>query len=492
MYLQDSEISCYSSKHHQRESSGGTGQSFFLHIRPRRYPKACLRFTHTFHLGFWTTFLFTVEIVTGVLLMLYYIPTPEAAYQSIHRLAADIPFGQLFRDLHRLAGDLLIIAAILHLLRVIVTGSYSGSRRFTWVTGVILLLLILIFAFSGYLLPWDQFSFWAVTVGTSLVQAIPLIGEPLQQVLRGGTEIGADGLLRFYVMHVLVLPVMVVLFLAIHYYRLVRLHGISLPIDTSSSKASSSMQTVSFWPEVVARETALMIGGMTILLLVAGFWYDAPLAAPANPLHTPSHPQAPWFFLWVQGLLSLGVPSVIGIMLPMGLLLTAMVFPYFAKEKRKPIQKRPKMLATLLLLGLTLSLLSYLGSREDKGDAQSPEAILNIFAPPDGGGPLHSLPYDALHDGVYPLIKPRPQPAGAKEFDQLITAINLELDDLLSAKHFTEATGFLIVEPWQAGMKRITLRFTGLSTGNPDRQTFERKVFRHDSTLQKLREQVMQ
>jgi len=485
MYLQDPEISCYSSSNRKREHSNGIYQSFFRHIRPRRYPQASLRFDHTFHLGFWTTFLFTVEIVTGVLLMFYYVPTPEAAYQSIQRLAADIPFGQLFRALHRLAGDLLIIVAILHLLRVAVTGSYSESRRFTWVTGMILLLLILVLAFSGYLLPWDQLSYWAVTVGTSLFQAIPLIGEPLQQALRGGTEIGEDGLLRFYVLHVLILPGIMIFFLAIHYYRLVRLHGISLPLDATSSREPSSMQWIAFWPEVVARETALILTGMAVLLLITGFLYDAPLAAPANPLHTPSHTQAPWFFLWIQGLLTLGATSFTGIILPMVFILAVTAYPYLDREGRRPIKQRPKMLAALLVIGLSLSLFSYLGSREDDGYRQSPEGILNTFAPRDGGGPLHVLPYDALNDGVYMLIKPLPRPAGASELGLLIAAINVELQRIIAAKHFTEATGFLIIEPWQAGMKRITLRFTGLLPASPDRQTFERQVFRHDAAFQK-------
>lgn len=481
MYLQSSEPTQYISKKRSGESPNGISRSFLLHIRPRRYPQACLRFNHTFYLGFWTTFLFAVEIVTGALLMLYYVPTPEGAYQSIHRLAADIPFGQLFRDLHRLAGDLLVIVAVLHLLRVAVSGAYGGSRRFTWLSGMVLLALILVLAFSGYLLPWDQLAYWAVTVGTSLVHVIPLIGEPLQQLLRGGMEIGGDGLLRFYVMHVLVLPGMAMLFLAIHYYRLVRLHGISLPVNGSLPHQPSSQSTISFWPEVAVRELALIIVGMTVLLAITGFVYDAPLAAPANPLHTPSHPRAPWFFLWIQGLLSTGLPAIIGLILSIGLFLLVMAYPYLAGEGRRPIKQKPKMLATLAALSLILVFLSYLGSRESSPDRQSPQSILSSFAPEDGGGPLHVLPFNALTEGVYPLIKQPPTPVEAVELAQLIAAVNEELQGLLSAKLLGEASGFLIIEPWQAGMKRITLRISGALPGKSDRQTFERKVFRYDS-----------
>ncbi len=483
MYLQDPERSGYRSGRRSQDNAGRIRQSFLLHIRPRQYPEPSIRFDHTLHLGFWTTFLFAVEIVTGILLMLYYAPTPEAAYQSIQRLAADVPFGQLFRDLHRLAGDLLIIFAILHLLRVFVTGSYSGSRRFTWVTGMVFLLILLALAFSGYLLPWDQLSYWAVTVGTSLFQAIPLIGEPLQHALRGGIDIGEDGLLRFYVLHVLILPGIAVLFLAIHYYRLVRLHGISLPLDTAPPQDVSLMKSVPFWPEVAVRETILILFGLIVLLLIAGFLYDAPLGARANPFHTPSHTQAPWFFLWIQGLLTLGAPSFARIILPMGLVLAVLAYPYLDKGGRRPLRQRPKMLTALLFIGLILSFLTYLGGHENQTGTQSPEGILSVFAPQDGGGPLHALPYDALNVGIYPLIKPLPPQKISNDLNQLIASINTELQQEITRKRFAEATGVLIIEPWQAGMKRITLRITCLLPGNPDRQTFDRLLFRHDFAL---------
>jgi len=146
-------------------------RSFWLHIRPRYYHEASTRFTYTFRLGLLATLLLLVETVTGVYLMMYYTPSPERAYQDIVRLTSGVAFGQLMRDLHRLGAEALVV--VLHLARAYLTGSYKHPRRFTWVTGVVLLIAVLFLSFSGYLLPWDQLSFWAVTIGASLADSIP-------------------------------------------------------------------------------------------------------------------------------------------------------------------------------------------------------------------------------------------------------------------------------------------------------------------------------
>lgn len=465
--------------HRERETADGSHHSFLLHIRPKRYPRASIQFRHTFHLGFWTAFLLVVEGITGLLLMFYYIPTPEGAYLSIQRLVAEIPFGRLFRDLHRLTGDLLLVVASLHLLRVALTGSYTGQRRFTWVTGILLLLLLLALAFSGYLLPWDQLSYWAVTVGTSLFQAIPLFGEPLQQMLRGGAEIGADGLLRFYILHVLALPAIAGLFLAIHYYRLVRLHGVSLPLDASFRPAAMDMKSVPLWPEVASREMVLILFGLIVLLAIASFAYDAPLGARANPLHTPSHTQAPWFFLWIQGLLTLGATTLTGIVLPLALLLALLFLPYFDQGQRRPLRRRPKMLAALAATGVFLIACSFLGGQGANPRTRSPETILNSFMPRDDTGPFSVLSYERLAAGVYPLLRERSGKDIPVDLAPLIGALDRELRQGAAERQFADTTGVLIVEPWQDRLKRITLRFTCLLPGNPARQTFERMVYRH-------------
>ena len=150
--------------------------SFLLHIRPRTYLAGSTWFTNTYHLGFYSVFLFVVEILTGLVLMLYYVPTPDGAYASILRLHNAVLFGGLLRNLHRLAAEAMVAVSFLHMVRTYATASYKGQRSFTWLTGVLLLLLTLLLSFSGYLLPWDQLAYWAVTIGTSMVSAIPVVG----------------------------------------------------------------------------------------------------------------------------------------------------------------------------------------------------------------------------------------------------------------------------------------------------------------------------
>ena len=203
--------------------------SFLFHIRPRYYEKGSTILTHTFRLGFFTTFFFFVEVITGIILMIYYTPSPEAAYQSIQELLNNVAYGQFLRDAHRWGAEAMVIFTFLHMLRTYLTGSYKKERSFTWLTGGILLFITLFLSFSGYLLPWDQLAYWAVTIGTSMAEAGPFIGEQLNLLLRGAPDIGADGLLRFYLLHVVLLPAVAALVVSIHYYKVAREHGISLP-----------------------------------------------------------------------------------------------------------------------------------------------------------------------------------------------------------------------------------------------------------------------
>src|SRR5690606_17287974 len=156
-----------------------------FHIRPRYYEKGSTIFTHTFRLGFFTSFFFFLELFTGLILMIYYTPSPSEAYTSILNLQSNVPFGKLLRDMHRLGAEGMVIFTALHMLRTFLTGSYKGTRSFTWLTGVVLLGITLFLSFSGYLLPWDQLAYWAVTIGTSMAEAAPLFGNEANLLLRG-------------------------------------------------------------------------------------------------------------------------------------------------------------------------------------------------------------------------------------------------------------------------------------------------------------------
>ncbi len=183
----------------------------------------------TFCFGGISFFLFLVLAVTGVLLMIYYRPTTGEAYESVVVITNIVPYGWLIRGLHRWAADLMVLVVILHMIRVFVYGAYKPPRDFNWVVGVILLILTLAFGFSGYLLPWNQVSYWATTVVTDATGALPLIGEPLKFFVRGGPEVSQMTLSRFFTLHVVVLPAVTVVFLFLH-FGMLRKQGISGPL----------------------------------------------------------------------------------------------------------------------------------------------------------------------------------------------------------------------------------------------------------------------
>ncbi len=174
------------------------------------------RSAHTFYLGGITLFFFGVQAITGILLALYYHPTPDAAYDSILFIMNNVSFGWLIRSIHAWSANLMIVFCILHLLRVAIQGAYRPPRELTWLVGIGLLLLTLGFGFTGYLLPWDERAFWATTVGTEIAGSVPLIGGAIQTFLRGGPDLSALTLSRFFDVHVLVLPVTLAGALLIH------------------------------------------------------------------------------------------------------------------------------------------------------------------------------------------------------------------------------------------------------------------------------------
>ena len=190
-------------------------------------PKHAIRWY--FCLGGITFALFVIQGVTGILLSLYYKPTPNEAYESILFIMNNVRFGWLVRSIHSWSASLMIAMCIAHMLRVYITGSYKNPREFNWVAGIVLLLLTLAFGFTGYLLPWDQKALWGSTVGSEIVGAIPLVGDALLGLLRGGPDITSLTLTRFYGAHMLVLPVATFVFLGIHFI-IIRRQGISGPL----------------------------------------------------------------------------------------------------------------------------------------------------------------------------------------------------------------------------------------------------------------------
>ena len=207
--------------------------SVFLHLHPIRTRPDAIKMTYTFGLGGISFFLFLLLTLTGVLLMFYYIPTTEQAWQTIRDLQTDQPFGYLLRNMHRWGAHAMVITVFLHMARVFYTGSFRAPRQFNWVVGVILLVLTFLLSYTGYLLPWDQLALWAVTVGVNMVGSTPFVGDLVSLFLIGDYSVGQNALLRFYTLHVIALPLALSAFLAVHFWR-IRKDGFSRGLTFTS------------------------------------------------------------------------------------------------------------------------------------------------------------------------------------------------------------------------------------------------------------------
>lgn len=235
------------------------------------------------------TLLLGVQVATGVVLAMYYVPSPALAYDSVRYITDGLPWGWLVRGLHFWGASFIVIAAGVHLLRVFLYGSYKAPREVNWITGMILLLLILAFSLSGYLLPWDQKAYWATVVTINIAGSAPLIGEWLADILRGGTEMGALTLGRWYAAHVFLLPAALVVFLVAH-ILLLRRHGISGPIAPQPGPPTP------FYPWHAVKDTVAMAAVFALLVTVAAT-VPAHLDEIANPADAGYVPRPEWYFL---------------------------------------------------------------------------------------------------------------------------------------------------------------------------------------------------
>lgn len=193
--------------------------NIFFHLHPVKVSRKSLRWSYSFGLGIITVILFGVLVFTGVLLMFYYVPSVERAYLTMKEIQLFVPLGQFTRNMHRWAAHLMVLLAILHMARVFYTGAYKPPREFNWIVGVVLLLLTLGASFTGYLLPWDQLAYWAITVGTNIAGYAPVVGSAIETMLLGGTEVGQNALIRFYTLHVALLPLLITLLISLHVWR---------------------------------------------------------------------------------------------------------------------------------------------------------------------------------------------------------------------------------------------------------------------------------
>ena len=342
-----------------RERSQSTFHNLFLHMQSVRVHRRSLRFAYTFGLGLILTASFVVLTLTGILLMVYYKPGVELAYDSVKDIHFVVPAGRFIRNIHRWSAHLMVLAAFLHMARVFYTGTYKRPREFNWLMGLALLVLTLGLSFTGYLLPWDQLAYWAITIGANIASSPREVTDALgitawfdpggfqKQLLLGANYVGQEALIRFYVLHVAVLPLAMTALMGVHFWRVRKDGGLSR--DESQPAPPARIQdrdvqvfsptktyglmavvrgrtpvvgrapegTVSSWPNLMWAEMAAFMFTIAVTLVLS-YFFDAPLKEMANPAIPENPAKAPWYFLGLQELVSysafmggVGIPSIV-------------------------------------------------------------------------------------------------------------------------------------------------------------------------------------
>lgn len=309
------------------------------------------------HLKGWTLFLggtpallFGVLVVTGLLLMCHYVPSPDHAYQSVVNITNHVRFGWLVRGIHHAAAHLMVIAILLHMYRVFGTRAYREPRELNWMVGVMMMMTVFGFAFTGYSLVYDQLSYWATTVGTNMMGTAPVVGEPMLYLIRGGPDVNPNTLTRFFLLHVCVLPAVFMLLISCHVF-LIRLHGVApLEGDTRTGKYP-------FFPDHVLKET---IVGLLILIGLVNYvmFFPPGIGLPADPVNTPGEIRPEWYFYppfqWLKM-----VPIQVGLWSTLSFLGAMFFWPFIDGiiEKVIPGRNVGRVIGTVALLFLLVLLL---------------------------------------------------------------------------------------------------------------------------------------
>ena len=284
-----------------------------------------------------TLFLFVLQVISGMFLAIYYNASPDHAYDSILYIEQEVPFGSFIRGLHHWGASLMMVVIGLHMLQVFLYGAYKRPREVMWIVGVVLFLLTLGFGFSGYLLPWDQRAYWATQVGINIVGTLPLVGDLLVRIIRGGQQLGALTLSRFYALHTLFLPWAVVLLIAVHLFILRRV-GPAGPWDPQKAQRIRE----SFYPKQVFMDAVAILLTFAVLFILAA-WSRVPLADRANPSDVSFMPLPEWYFLFYYQLLKYfhGPWEIIGtLVLPLLFYALLFLLPFLDHTPRRDLLSR--------------------------------------------------------------------------------------------------------------------------------------------------------
>jgi quinol-cytochrome oxidoreductase complex cytochrome b subunit len=417
--------------------------NLILHLHPRKIKLITLRFTLSFGLGGMAALLVVLQIFTGLLLRFHYEPQPANAYNSILNLQSGLIFGQLVRNLHHWGAILLLWITFLHMLRVLFTGAYRKPRHATWIFGLIMLVLVVLSNFTGYLLPWDQLSYWAVTISTNLLEYIPLVGDGIKQSLLGGQEVGGHTLTNFYNLHTGIIPLSIVILMAFHFWRIRKAGGL---IVAEKDKESPMVDTQ---PHLIAREFVTALVLLAVLFFLSSL-FNAPLRERANPLYSPNPAKAAWYFMGLQELLIHFHPFFAVVVFPLTILIAGCRLPFINFDDRNYgiwflSDKGKKSGKYALIAAITFTILFVLISAY----LPDPESIIPFIPPIITTG---LLPFIIVFGSIYFFLKylQKNFSLNRSEYIQsLLIILIVSYSVLTLIGIFFRGNGMQLMWPWQ-------------------------------------------
>jgi len=300
--------------------------SLILHFRPHSVQQRTLRFTLTWGLGGMAVVLVFMLFATGLMLKFVYQPVPDRAYESIIHLQNNVHFGQLIRGIHHWSANILLIIVFLHFLRVFFSGAFYPPRQFNWIIGLAMFLSVLVSNITGYLLPWDQLAFWAITICTGMLEYVPGMGDWLQGLVRGGSDIGPATLSIFFAIHTAIIPACLLVLMPWHFWRVRNAGGLVIPRrpDEDLSSVDEKVPTI---PNLILREIVVAVVLIAVVMVIAVL-FNAPLETKANPGLSPNPTKAPWYFVGIQELLLHFHPLFALFIIPVVMLIALVSIPY--------------------------------------------------------------------------------------------------------------------------------------------------------------------
>jgi ubiquinol-cytochrome c reductase cytochrome b subunit len=315
-----------------------------------------------YSLGFVLLAFVAIQLASGFLLLFYYVPDASLAFDSIERIMHEIPYGWLIRLIHVHGANAMVIVLLLHMLVVVATNAYKRPRELHWLTGCLLLFITLGLCFTGYLLPWSQLSFWATTVGMRIVQSVPLVGPMLMEYFQGGTVVGPTTLGRAFAFHASLLPLLLLVFIAVHIY-LVRHTGISSLPGASPDAVARKRR---FFPGFVLEDAAVALGFLAafsgVLFFLPHLYLPPEAFEKADPFTTPLHVKPEWYFLAQYQLLRLVPNKTAGILLQLVAFAALLLLPFLDRSAQRDLRKRPIFLVGLVIVVLGSVALTLLGA----------------------------------------------------------------------------------------------------------------------------------